>query len=73
MERRSHCIEQRFYVERFGKECRRTAGQSLRTNGIKAVGREEDGWNEPTVRTQAPLQLQAVHAGHPQVENQACN
>jgi hypothetical protein len=66
-------IEQHVCIERLRKERCRSRGQSLSAPAIVGVRRKKNRWNEPTVRPQLFLQLEAVHAGHPHVQNQACN
>src|SRR5216683_3689775 len=66
-----HGVEQHVGIHRLVQECNRTSGQSLRASFFTAMRGEEDDRNSPTVRNQIVLQLQAVHPGHPPVENQA--
>jgi hypothetical protein len=72
-ESRRHRVEQYLSIDRLVQECNRTSGQSLRASLFTLVRGEEDDRNAPSICTEISLQLQAVHPGHPPVENQAAD
>jgi hypothetical protein len=65
-------LTQFFLAEGFGQKIHRAGGQGLRARVVVGMGRDEDDRDRPVGRTQLTLELEAAHARHPHIENQAC-
>jgi hypothetical protein len=65
-------IEQFFLVERFVQKSHRAGFDGLRARIVICVRCNEDDWDLPVGRNDLTLQIESAHAGHSDIENQAC-
>ena len=59
-------------MEWFVQESHRAGFESSGARKVICVRGNEDDWNLPFGRDDLMLQIEAAHAGHSDVENQAC-
>jgi hypothetical protein len=60
-------------MEWFVQKSDGAGGEGARARNVICVRRNEDDWNLPFGRNDLTLQIETAHAGHSDVENQACS